>query len=264
MVNINQIVDEVMNLAGMKNDFVYYSMTPFDIQEYILDHTLPEYSRILPYVEEMIVSFRTEDILENDDLKNSGPSKVVYAIPKELREVSRNGMTIYSIGHLEEVPGANTIGTGIPGGLGMLNYTSLDSSSMNIPVQGYRAMNAAFAIPRYTCSFQAPNKIVVDNGYGIMNSNNKYKIRVSFMHPRNLKTLTGGQYATFRQLAYYDVVSYILDNELKYMDQINLGNSTTDLKLALYEDVQSERLKFLEDLRSKKVYDSAMSFITAL
>ena len=64
-MHIHQIIDEVMNLAGMKNDFIYYSMSPFDLQEYVLNHTLPEYSRILPHMEEMIISLRDEDILEN-------------------------------------------------------------------------------------------------------------------------------------------------------------------------------------------------------
>lgn len=260
-MNINTVIDEVMNLAGMKNDFVYYSMSPFDLQQYVLDHTLPEYSRILPNVEIVHIKLRDKDILERTLRNSMSGTRIVYALPEELRARHESGEKIFSVGNLEAVAGGAG-NVGMPVGLGQFNYSAMDISHLNIPRTGYRMTSAAFGMPRYQAKYAEPNKIIIENGNGYINENSTYKLRVSFQHARNLKTLGEKYYSTFRQLAYFDVVSYLLDNELKYMDQLNTGNSSTDLKLQMYEDIQNARKTFLEDLRSKRVYDSAVSFIT--
>ena len=262
-MNINNVIDEVMNLAGMKNDFVFYSMNPFDLQKYVLDHTLPEYSRILPNVETVTIRLRNKDILEKSERNSMSGTRIVYALPEELRQRSDSGEKIFSVGNLEVVSGGSS-NTGMPSSLGQFNYSAMDISQLNIPRTGYRQMSASFGMPRYQVKYADPHKLIIENGNGYINEDTNYKVRVSFQHARNLKTLGEKYYSTFRQLAYFDIVSYLLDNELKFMDQLNTGNSSTDLKLQLYEDIQSARKTFLEDLRSKRVYDSAVSFITSI
>jgi hypothetical protein len=262
-MNIDTVVDEVMNLAGMKNDFVYYSMNPFDLQQYVLDHTLPEFSRILPNVEDVQIHLRDKDILERSERSSMSGTRIVYALPEELRLRSENGEKIFSVGNLEVLSGSAS-NTGMPAGLGQFNFAAMDITTLSIPRAGYQLTAASFGMPRYQVKYADPHKIIISNGNGYINEGTVYKLRVSFQHARNLKTMGEKYYSTFRQLAYYDIVSYLLDNELKFMDQLNTGNSSTDLKLQLYEDIQNARKTFLEDLRSKRVYDSAVSFITSV
>ena len=48
------------------------------------------------------------------------------------------------------------------------------------------------------------------------------------------------------------------------MDQVNTGNSSTDLKLDLFEDIDTKRNEFLEELKAKQALDSMASYTQSL
>ena len=91
-MHMNDLVDSIMNLLGMKNDFVFYSMTPFDIQEYIEKNTLRDFSLLRPYIFDAVVSFPDSDIMEYTKGSELEHASVTYRLPKEILELYITGI----------------------------------------------------------------------------------------------------------------------------------------------------------------------------
>ena len=99
-MHMNELVDSVMNLLGMKNDYVYYSMTPYDIQDYIEKNTLRDFSQLRPYIYDVVVTFPNEDIMEYTKGTAMRHASITYRLPKGILDLIDNGLEIFSAGNV--------------------------------------------------------------------------------------------------------------------------------------------------------------------
>ena len=259
-MNMNTVVNEVMNLLGMKNDFVFYSMTPYDIQDYLENYTLQIYSRYRPYTFNTIVTFRKEDLLDHSLGSKMTHSSVTYRMPKEILQLAENGLEIFSAGDVK--PYCMNRIQNMLGGAYVHGFTDLNDVDLGVQAINMQSYNAV--VPRLRAQFSPPNKIIIKNGVGNITENQQYQIRLSCYHAKNLKTMNDGQLEGFRKLALLDIGHYLYHNDLKFMDQVNTGNSSTDLKLDLFEDIDTKRNEFLEELKAKQALDSMASYTQSL
>lgn len=260
MLNMTSIVNSVMNLLGMKNDFVFYSMTPYDIQEYIEKNTLKTFSRYRPYIFTTVITLRKEDILDHSPGSTLKHSSITYRMPEEILALAKNGLEIFSAGNV--IPYSMNRVQNIFGG----SYINgiVDLSAVDLGVQAYNMQSYNAVVPRIKAEYIPPNKLLIKNGIGNITENQQYQIRLSCFHSKNLKTMKEGQYEAFKHLALLDIAHFIYHNDLKYMDQVNTGNSNTDLKLDLFEDIDSKRNEFIDELKDTQAIDSGASFIQSL
>lgn len=259
-MTINDVVNEVMNRLGMRNDYIFYSMDAFDIQEYIENYTLELYSRYRPYVFSTIIYFKEEDILDYSLGSAMKHGSITYRMPKEIRDLADNGLRIFSAGKLEPYY-ANRINDAM-GNAYVRNIDGL--SGINIGEQAYAMSAFAMAVPRLKAEFVPPDKIIIKNGTGHIHKNQPYQIRLSCYHPKNLKTLKDGHFERFKKLALLDVAHHIYHNDLKFIDQMNTGNTTTDLKLDLFEDIDTKLNDYIDELKAVMALDGASSWSLAI
>lgn len=259
-MNMNTVVNEVMNLLGMRNDFVFYSMTPFDIQDYLEKNTLRVYSRYRPFIFDTVVKFKKEDILDHSLGSTFTHSSVTYRMPEEILSLARNGLEIFSAGNVK--PYCMNRINNMMGGTYV--HGIVDLSAVNLGVQAVNMQSYDSTVPRLRAEYSPPNKIIIKNGVGNVTENQQYSIRLSCYHTDNLKTMKDGQLEGFKKLALLDIAHYIYHNSLKYLDQVNTGNSNTDLKLDLFEDIDSKRNEYLEELKNTQALDSGASYIQSL
>ena len=259
-MHMNDLVDSIMNLLGMKNDFVFYSMTPFDIQEYIEKNTLRDFSLLRPYIFDAVVSFPDSDIMEYTKGSELTHASVTYRLPKEILELLENGLDIFSAGNVS-VYGANhprsVLGGDYIHALGSMN-------DITIPLEAYMMSAYGASVPRLRAVYSPPNKLIIKNGNGYISARQQYSIRLSCYHNKNLKTIRDGYMMAFRKYALLDIAHFVYHNNLKYFDQLNTGNSTTDLKLDLFEDIDNKRNEYIEELKSSQAIDSMASFIKSI
>lgn len=104
--------------------------------------------------------------------------------------------------------------------------------------------------------WRAPNTIYIkDWGYSSYQVPLAYNLYLRCTHPKNLSTITAGLEQMFMELAYYDLMMNIWNNDLRLM-RVQTGQSEVDLNLENFSNAESKREELIEKIRKKAGYDS--------
>jgi hypothetical protein len=185
---------------------------------------------------------------------------ITYRIPQTIRDMIANGIELFNISDVELYMGNNSTSMMIS------NYTNTAPFSLfNAPVQkmAYElsAMNAAMPVVR--AKYEAPDKIVMVNGYNLP-KNTRYQMSLGLRHNNNLKTISHGDYEAFKELSRLELMVMLYENELKFLDGMNVGNANVELKLDAYEECRNELKEFKEKLYNDMMIGNAKNYIKRL
>lgn len=258
---IKDIVEDIMNRLGFKSDFLFVSMTPYDIAKFIEENTLRTWNNYRGWYHDTTITLSEADIVRTSTGNLLVAGQVTYRLPIEMLDLIANGHEIFSITNMELFLGNYSSQTFF--GDANTDYIPMSMYHSNMAEMAYNLSSLNTAIPRVRAKFEAPNKIVVTSAQTLP-KNTKYQMKLRLKHTQNLKTITDGDYEAFRQLAMLEVMCYVYHNELKYLDGINTGNTTVELKLDMFEDCDSKLEEFKEKLYNTMSIDATTNFNTLL
>ena len=106
--------------------------------------------------------------------------------------------------------------------------------------------------------FRYPDILVIpEYGRGSYRRFNNYKVFINCTHPRNLSTITVGLEHWFEDLAKYDIMINLWNNELK-MVKAEIGNTSVDAASVLenFSSADGNRRELLEQIQRRASVDT--------
>ncbi len=261
-MDISTLVSDLMIETGLDSDFMYTSMNPFDIARFIEGKVLRTWNNYRRWYHNVIVEFEEEDIVRTSgDLYKMGnrmyAGDITYRIPQTIRDLVANGVELFNVSDVEIYMGYNSTS--------MLysnknNVSPISLFNAPIPKMAYElsALNAAMPVVR--AKFEAPDKIVMINGYNLPKKT-RYQMSLGLKHTVNLKTISHGDEEPFKQLCKLELMCSLYENELKYLDGMNVGNANVELKLDAYEECRNDLKEFKEKLYNDMMIGNAKNFV---
>ena len=106
--------------------------------------------------------------------------------------------------------------------------------------------------------FRYPDVLIIpEYGRGSYRLFTNYKVYINCTHPKNLSTITIGLEHWFEELAKYDIMINLWNNELK-MVKAEIGNTSVDAASVLdnFSNAEGNRRELLETIQRKVAVDS--------
>lgn len=245
-MNINHLLNDVKKSLGL-GTFIKTKYSDYDLMAYIQSHTRNVVSRIYGYrVVMKHVSFGNHNCYDN--------SSLIFTLPESLlRELEQQESYITGIRELKvsmydpNVQNAFTApstGTGLNYGMpnGNMHFGGLEGMTANACLRMSREM-----IRRpIRASFIPPNLIKFDQE-GMTPQESFYDITVKVGHPLSMCTIPQSLYHIIVQLAKYDIMEFLWNNELKGLEGLSNGYDNISLKIDDWANAGTARDEYIKE-----------------
>lgn len=234
-----------LGLNGILRDAV----SDADIEDIVMVKTIPTFSRYFSHC------VKLHNFTLNEKLLVSKESQI-YRLPKPFVDVIKNmeGMEILSLMDITPNRDAAVDFSGIPNGM---FYSS--------PNMGMYAGNAYIAGGYARASVEmfreALNVIYIDPYMIKFNMEYRHVMGYSFnmdfrvTHPNNLSTIRGSYAETFEELATLDCKITLWANVIGFLNSLQVGSGTIDLKKDEWQSAESERKELVQKFKEQLIIE---------
>lgn len=236
-MNINKLIKRLKDELGLSR-FVKLSYTDKDIYDNIIVHSLEEWSHYF----KQAVTFQNVELSAKLQLEYD-----VYAIPKYIIDnIRRSGLVIEDIRQVlassdQAVAGVGTfVGAFLPDLNLIDSYTALYSNYRQGNAEAVNQMNIA-------CYYEKPNKLRFVFPRPLYQSTT---VAMSFYVSQgdNLSGISETREHDFYDLCKYNLMTTLYQNEGKFIETIQTGMGTLNLKLEDWASSADKKAELLKEL----------------
>lgn len=202
--------------------------------------TLVDFSLVCPLIEEVTLG---PDNVEKREQERANQYQV-YKIPKYVYD----GTCVVNVFDFRPYHGNGLGDLYLPNTYGAL---SSPDSIIGAMADIRLAAGVASAFSKApTIKFKAPDKILVYNSW----MNGYFVAEVGLKHSLSLATVEPGTFVTLRELALYDLKSFLY-SKLKRKDNLETGVGNIDLKISEWSNIAEERKQYFKELEADAAFD---------
>jgi hypothetical protein len=244
-MNINTLIQRIKKDIGL-NGILSGVYSDTVLRDSIINVTLPKFNQYHGFniVTTLDRILRYHEMLNTANFTN-GTLDCEVRLPHDiLHQIEFHGSQIRSV-KVQPIPMYNMrpLSTGVKDELkGAWQVTELNRINRN-------AVRVEFRYPDIL--------VIPDYGRGSYRMFNNYKVYINCTHPKNLSTITIGLEYWFEELAKYDIMINLWNNELK-MVKAEIGNTSVDAASVLdnFSNAEGNRRELLENIQRKTAVDA--------
>lgn len=241
-MNINILIDQIKKMAGL-NGILKDSFPDALIKDSIINNTLQTFNRYSAFYikmscDTMFQNWPRKQVNNGADIEIIIPQSFLDTFEElgsDIQSVTMENRSIYPY------TTNNLYSRGMRDDLIMYAGSQLNRINSSMPKPQWRAPNTIYIKDWFRGIYQVPLA---------------YTLTLKCTHPKNLSTITKGLEQMFMELAYYDLLINIYNNDFRLMN-VTSGAAEVNLSgLDNFSGAESKREELLERIRKKSSYDT--------